>query len=133
MQTYMPRHHRAFMDHLKTVPRPMRQLVVSNGIDSRDGSPTPLSNAYDAAVLALKGLRDTHIRIATLYIVSQMPRKDTSTMAPPSVPTISAIAEQPAVAKGTGGSDLVPFLKGSRDDTAKTMLNRPTKSGSKPK
>jgi indoleamine 2,3-dioxygenase len=112
------------MNHLKAAPRPIRQLVITNGVDSDDGSPTSLSTAYDAAVLALKGLRDTHIRIATLYIVSQMPRKDVSVTALPS----ASIAESSAVAKGTGGSDLVPFLKGSRDDTTNMMLNRSTKS-----
>jgi len=36
--------------------------------------PTPLSRAYDAALYALKSLRDEHMRIATLYIISQARR-----------------------------------------------------------
>lgn len=112
MQRYMPRHHRAFLVHLKAAPRPIRNLVSLNATNGRDGSASSLANAYDAAVLALKGLRDAHIRIATLYIINQMPR-----------PVQAAEPAARSVAKGTGGSDLVPFLKGSRDDTTRTLLN----------
>ena len=116
MQRYMPRHHRAFLMHLKAAPRPIRTLVSLNATNGMDGSASSLANAYDAVVLALKGLRDAHIRIATLYIISQMPRPEKA----------AGQHQAPAsrsVAKGTGGSDLVPFLKGSRDDTTRTLLN----------
>ncbi|KAK0536054.1 hypothetical protein OC834_001312 [Tilletia horrida] len=36
--------------------------------------PTPLSRAYDQALYALKSLRDEHMRIATLYIITQARR-----------------------------------------------------------
>jgi indoleamine 2,3-dioxygenase len=112
MQMYMPRHHRAFLNHLKSAPRPIRTLVSLNATNGVDGSSSSLANAYDAAVLALKGLRDAHIRIATFYIISQMPRGEHSTG-----------QDSRSVAKGTGGSDLVPFLKGSRDDTTRALLH----------
>lgn len=115
MQTYMPRHHRAFINHLKVTPRPIRGLVSLNASNGVDGSASSLAKAYDAAVLALKGLRDSHIRIATLYIISQMPRRNET--------GAQTREEMGHVAKGTGGSDLVPFLKNSRDDTTRTMLN----------
>ncbi|PVG02437.1 Indoleamine 2,3-dioxygenase [Serendipita vermifera] len=116
MQAYMPRHHRTFMEHLKASPRPIRQLVSHNSTSRSDGSPSSLANAYNAAVSSLKGLRDAHIRIATLYIINQMPRNvDASGHRP-------ADAATAGTAKGTGGSDLVPFLKGSRDDTTRTLL-----------
>lgn len=113
MLAYMPRHHRAFMNHLKVTPRPIRTLV-SHHTTGAGSEPSPITNAYDAAVLALKGLRDAHIRIATLYIINQMPRNDTS---------LAQAAASAATAKGTGGSDLVPFLKGSRDDTTRALIN----------
>jgi indoleamine 2,3-dioxygenase len=114
MQAYMPRRHRAFINHLKAAPRPTRNLVSLNATNEVGGSPSSLAKAYDSAVLALKGLRDAHIRIATLYIISQMPRRA-------HVP-----GEPRSVAMGTGGSDLVPFLKSSRDDTTRTLLNTST-------
>ncbi|KAG8869001.1 hypothetical protein FRC20_002356 [Serendipita sp. 405] len=126
MQAYMPRHHRAFMNHLKATKRPIRTLVSLNATSGGGaGTPSSLANAYDAAVLALKGLRDTHIRIATLYIINQMPRKaDIGPHHGQSDAKQSPVQDDDAgVAKGTGGSDLVPFLKGSRDDTTRTLLN----------
>lgn len=115
MQAYMPRHHRAFINHLKATPRPMRNLVALNATNGVDGSPSSIGKAYDGAVLALKGLRDAHIRIATLYIINQIPRRIQASIQPGE--------EAKSVAKGTGGSDLVPFLKGSRDDTTRAVLN----------
>jgi len=115
MQAYMPRHHRAFINHLKAAPRPIRNLVSLNATNGVDGSPSSLAKAYDSAVLALKGLRDAHIRIATLYIINQMPRRAEMRAHAP--------GESKSVATGTGGSDLVPFLKSSRDDTTRTLLN----------
>lgn len=103
MQAYMPRHHRNFINHLKAVPRPIRKLAMLSGPDS------PVWLAYNEAITALQEFRSAHIRIATLYIISQSHRR--------SRPTVTL---EPA--KGTGGTDLVPFLKSSRDDTASTLL-----------
>ena len=103
MQAYMPRHHRNFINHLKVVPRPIRKLALLSGPDS------PVWLAYNEAITALQEFRSAHIRIATLYIISQSHRRPS--------PTVTL---EPA--KGTGGTDLVPFLKSSRDDTASTLL-----------
>lgn len=103
MQAYMPRHHRNFINHLKIVARPIRKLAMQSGPDS------PLWLAYNEAVTALQEFRSAHIRIATLYIITQSHRR------PQSTDTVEP-------AKGTGGTDLVPFLKSSRDDTANTVL-----------
>jgi indoleamine 2,3-dioxygenase len=107
MQAYMPRHHRNFINHLKTVPRPIRKLAMQSGPDS------PIQLAYNEAVTALKEFRNAHIQIATLYIVTQSHRRQAVTV--PASPKVEP-------AKGTGGTDLVPFLKSSRDDTANTLL-----------
>ena len=107
MQAYMPRHHRNFINHLKVVPRPIRKLVMQSGPDE------PVRFAYNEAVTALQEFRSTHIRIATLYIINQSHRR----------PTVTVDAHQEVgPAKGTGGTDLVPFLKSSRDDTTNTLL-----------
>lgn len=47
MQTYMPRHHRNFLHHLASNPRPLRALIESSG-DSE------LAESYNSAVQALK-------------------------------------------------------------------------------
>jgi len=107
MQAYMPRHHRSFIDHLKVVPRPIRKLAMQSGPDS------PIRIAYNEAVTALQEFRSAHIRIATLYIITQSHRRPTFTID-------ASLEMEPA--KGTGGSDLLPFLRSSRDDTANTLL-----------
>lgn len=72
MLMYMPAPHRAFLQHLATVPHPIRSLVTANA-----GKRPALVAAYDHALEALKRLRDKHMRIATLYIIQQARRPPT--------------------------------------------------------
>ncbi|KAJ7212855.1 Indoleamine 2,3-dioxygenase-domain-containing protein, partial [Mycena haematopus] len=62
MQLYMPRHHRNFLNHLATNPRPLRAIVGG-------GENAELLGAYNAAVGALKRFRDYHMQIVTSYII----------------------------------------------------------------
>ncbi|KAI1797073.1 Indoleamine 2,3-dioxygenase [Ganoderma leucocontextum] len=103
MQSYMPRHHRAFLRHLQASPRPLRALVERASSD-------PLTEAYDVAVTALKEFRDEHVRIVALYIL---------------IPSRHAHSGQPSgqgAPKGTGGTDAFQFVKGVRDQTAGALL-----------
>ncbi|KAI0324741.1 Indoleamine 2,3-dioxygenase [Cubamyces sp. BRFM 1775] len=104
MQSYMPRHHRAFLRHLQANPRPLRRLVEQ----SDDAA---LREGYDVAVTALKEFRDEHVRIVALYIL---------------IPSRKAAgADKVAGApKGTGGTDAFQFVKGVRDQTAGALLSR---------
>lgn len=148
MQQYMPRHHRAFLQYLGTVEKPVRAFVAKNqDLTTKAGSSSypkifpsfvsamddlerseenrpeeaepieqPLTRAYNDAVDALKRFRDAHIRIATLYIVSQSRRERP-------VEPVAVVGEiRQAAAVGTGGTQLVPFLKGARDNTKSTVL-----------
>lgn len=60
-----------------SITSPLRQLALSvpSGSNSDPGSAAsyhhPLPKAYDAALTALRSLRDEHMRVATLYIVTQ--------------------------------------------------------------
>ncbi|KIY52230.1 Indoleamine 2,3-dioxygenase [Fistulina hepatica ATCC 64428] len=126
MQEYMPRYHRAFLKHLATEALPLRALVLSGG----DAS---LLEAYNAAVLAMKKLRDNHMIIVALYIIGPSRRVAASgvtTSAPPPASFLEDFeteGEKPdeAPLKGTGGSDLVKFLKGVRDLTAGAVIAAP--------
>ncbi|KAI9061196.1 Indoleamine 2,3-dioxygenase [Trametes sanguinea] len=102
MQSYMPRHHRAFLRHLQANPRPLRKMVEQ----SEDAA---LREAYDIAVTALKQFRDEHVRIVALYIL---------------IPSRRASGGQPGkgAPKGTGGTDAFQFVKGVRDQTARALL-----------
>ena len=98
-QQYMPRHHRIFLSYLGTIEKPVRSLVQAN--PTNEG----LCRTYNLTVNALKRFRDGHIRIATLYIVSQARR------------TSSSVA-----IRGSGGTMPVPFLKSARDNTRHTLI-----------
>ncbi|GLB40733.1 putative indoleamine 2,3-dioxygenase [Lyophyllum shimeji] len=107
MQSYMPRNHRLFLDHLSSNPRPLRAFVMS----SADAA---LHDAYNLAVVALKEFRDAHMIIATLYILGPARR------AAKQLEACNPSEKGPL--KGTGGTDLVRFLKGTRNRTTETII-----------
>lgn len=125
MQLYMPRHHRRFLNHLSSAPRPLRELVIHAG-DST------LLEAYNGALKALKEFRDAHMKVVALYIVGPSRRS-----APLSGAEVGADVgkdyeiggledgEHVRRLKGTGGTELVRFLKDVRERTANAIL-RPT-------
>lgn len=112
MQEYMPRHHRAFLNHLANSPRPLRDYILAHQHDEK------IMNAYNAAVQALKVFRDKHMIIVTLYIVGPARRAAAAATA------AEKKEEAATVLKGTGGTDLVKFLKSVRSQTQDALLNR---------
>ncbi|KZT02261.1 Indoleamine 2,3-dioxygenase [Laetiporus sulphureus 93-53] len=104
MQSYMPRHHRAFLRHLSANPRPIRALVESS-------NDPKLLEAYNEAVNALKMFRDAHVRVVAAYILG---------------PSRRAGGSKAKQAKGTGGTDAFMFVKGVRDQTTGAMLKPET-------
>ena len=112
MQLYMPRNHRLFLDHIKANPRPLRAFVM----DAHDAG---LLEAYNNAVLALKEFRDAHMIIAALYILGPARRAKAAAIGRDVV--ISNAMESDGV-KGTGGTDLVKFLKDIRNRTGNTVI-----------
>ncbi|TFK36759.1 Indoleamine 2,3-dioxygenase [Crucibulum laeve] len=107
MQSYMPRNHRLFLDHLASNPRPLRTFVMETGN-------ADLLEAYNLAVLALKEFRDAHMVIATLYILGPARR------AAKAANEYDHSSQDPL--KGTGGTNLVKFLKDTRNRTKETLL-----------
>ncbi|KAL0955029.1 hypothetical protein HGRIS_003949 [Hohenbuehelia grisea] len=112
MQSYMPRHHRAFLDALAAYPHPLREFVQQT-------EDPELLEAYNAAVLSLKEFRDSHMIIATLYIISPARR---AAKAKAAAAAAAADAPEEPPLKGTGGTDLVKFLKDTRDRTRESMI-----------
>jgi indoleamine 2,3-dioxygenase len=108
MQSYMPRHHRAFLAHLAANPRPVRGLVLSAG------DPDLLAS-YNAAVLSLKEFRDAHMVIVALYIIGPASKAKKEGREGRAVEEYGAL-------KGTGGTDMAKFLKDVRDRTAKSVI-----------
>ncbi|CAO3575149.1 unnamed protein product [Mortierella alpina] len=130
MKGFMPGPHRAFLDHLAQVAN-LRAYVLSKAAsDPSSLAVTDLVTAYDACLHQIKLFRDTHIQIVTRYILTQAKRgppegwEDYRVKTEQTVPAAtqapatesSQEAEEPAI-QGTGGSDLMPFLKTNRDET----------------
>ncbi|KAG1852990.1 Indoleamine 2,3-dioxygenase [Suillus tomentosus] len=112
MQTYMPRYHRNFLRHLSTNPRPVRTFVMQTRSDMN------LLDAYNSAVQSVKEFRDAHIKIVAIYIIAPAARERTELEH--ADPEAKEVEKQ--VLKGTGGTDLVRFLKGVRDKTAEAVV-----------
>ncbi|CDO73581.1 hypothetical protein BN946_scf185014.g51 [Trametes cinnabarina] len=106
MRRYMPVEHRAYLTQLQT--RSLRDLVQR----------TPsLRGPYNAAVEALKKFRDGHIRIGTLYIISQA-----RSVPPAFMGGSEAFSRKDERSKGTGGNPVGPLLKAGRDATQRAIL-----------
>jgi indoleamine 2,3-dioxygenase len=140
MRAYMPRHHRNFLRHLGAAPRPLRAEVARMG-------DAALTEAYNAAVDALRRFRDAHLRIVALYIVGPSRRGPPHAHAPiahcRAGPVTEACGGQGQMGmgiametgptsksvptdmlRGTGGTDMVRFLKGVRDRTSEAAIGR---------
>ncbi|KAF8150198.1 Indoleamine 2,3-dioxygenase [Crassisporium funariophilum] len=117
MQSYMPHNHRSFLNHLKSNPRPLRTFVMNS--DDAD-----LLAAFNHAVLALKEFRDAHMIIAALYILG--PARRAAKLASRGVDHADEVTSSPSQAsdsvKGTGGTDLVKFLKDTRNRTNDALI-----------
>lgn len=135
---YMPSHHRAFLRHLSALHTPsavnpspipsLRSLATTH--------PSQLEESYDVAIKSMKRFRDEHMRLATVFIITQArrePGKDTVFWAgweQKRVEKEAADALEKAKGgekvrekmMGTGGTDLVSFLKSCRDRTTEAFL-----------
>ncbi|KIY50754.1 Indoleamine 2,3-dioxygenase [Fistulina hepatica ATCC 64428] len=113
MQRYMPQPHREYL-----------HCISQNAVHIREAALKfpMLREPYDGAIAALKRLRDLHIRVAVLYIVSM------AHSIPPGCPASTAFRKMEAAgshgpARGTGGNEISVLLKAGRDATLRTMIN----------
>lgn len=134
-------------DEPRELPHPIRSLALKAKLDEHDEG---LPAAYDNALQELKGLRDEHMKVAYLYIVAQARGSPPDVYAPlpkgftgePDVDRrlaakakafADAEAEARAMldtnskdngggAKGTGGTDLVTFLRDCRVNTIDALI-----------
>ncbi|KAG6833646.1 hypothetical protein H0H87_002842 [Tephrocybe sp. NHM501043] len=112
MRRYMPGKHREYLNFLAATPKSVRTLAQSIPM---------LRDPYDNAVLALKRLRDDHMKIACLYIVS-MSRSGTRNGCP--VSAMMSRLEASGPVRGTGGNELSVLLKAGRDATRRAVLKK---------
>ncbi|KAF7311355.1 hypothetical protein MKEN_01037400 [Mycena kentingensis (nom. inval.)] len=124
MRRYMPGKHRDFLTWLASPSLSARGVVPLRELAQR----TPqLREPFDAAVMALKKLRDLHMRIACLYVVTMSRSTPTSAYAACPVASMMEKLQKARAAgngpsRGTGGNELALLLKAGRDATRRTVL-----------
>jgi len=111
MRRYMPGPHQKFLVDLANLPVPLRQLATEMPL---------LREPYNSVVLALKQFRDSHIRMACLYIVS-MSKSKSSTSGEESNQELQ-VKEYGGPSRGNSGTELSTLLKAGRDATNRTIL-----------
>lgn len=140
VRVYMDHQHGEYLQSLRLGRKIIRSFVQS--IAKEQGTNTPVVVAYNAAVQAMKSLRDAHLVIVTLYIIIPSRKMaKTSEMGA----KLSSVDPSPASGKtgdylieeGSGVTnehaeeaapmvdqvpDLVKILKGFRDQTGQTCV-----------
>lgn len=118
----MPGPHRRFLEHIASIAN-IRGYALNSPASSS------VHQAYNAVVMALGNFRDKHIQIVTRYVITPASQpvsseaKNQTTRINLASATSSFISNSPSTTKqdkifyGTGGTDLIPFLKATRDET----------------
>jgi len=110
----MPGGHRRFLEMIREVAN-IREYALTSV------SGEEITGAYNGAVMSLGRLRDGHIRLVTRYIVT--PARKSSANAVPGGLNLAVISTgKKDGLSGTGGTQLIPFLKQSRDETKNTAI-----------
>ncbi|KAE8380300.1 Indoleamine 2,3-dioxygenase [Aspergillus bertholletiae] len=120
MRDYMPGPHRRFLEMLTTASN-VRAYALSHMANS------PVRDAFNTAVMSLGVFRDSHIQMVTRYIIMVAKAKP-PTDGPMQVNLATSTTTQMQGRSerltrgihGTGGTDLIPFLKQTRDTTKAT-------------
>ncbi|XP_034376765.1 indoleamine 2,3-dioxygenase 1 [Arvicanthis niloticus] len=109
MRGYMPPAHRNFLFSLESAP-PVREFVISRQNEN-------LKKAYNECVNGLVSVRKFHLTIVDTYIVKPSKQK----------PMDGHKSEEPSnvESRGTGGTDVMNFLKSVKDTTEKALLSWP--------
>ncbi|XP_068931952.1 indoleamine 2,3-dioxygenase 1 [Petaurus breviceps papuanus] len=104
MRNYMPSSHKDFLDAVTSSPS-VRDFIISS-------DDTNLKKAYNECIKALVELRNYHIQVVTKYIISPSNKQNNE----------NGKKSSDNEEKGTGGTNLMTFLKTVRDTTYKALL-----------
>lgn len=121
VREYMPGPHRRFLVHVARMGSIRELALVSPVSDAQHR----LRDAYTAATESLTQFRNMHIQIVTRYII--LPSKQPWKGSRQNLASSSSMRKQGEELTGTGGTQLVPFLKKSRDETTEAgkLIERP--------
>ncbi|KAJ3250854.1 hypothetical protein HDU77_006311 [Chytriomyces hyalinus] len=114
MRNYMPGPHKKFV-YAVADSYSIKDYITN--LPSKSAGVADLVHLFNKCVDGMKAFRNTHIQMVSVYIVSQANKfKEVgSAGVPPQVQ--SERLQNGLLARGTGGTNLIPFLKQSRDET----------------
>jgi indoleamine 2,3-dioxygenase len=125
MRQYMIPEHREFLLHVQSFAR-LRALVLACEATRRADPPSSepvlptldaLQDAYNACLIHLTDFRTLHISIAMQFISSQQALAHSGNLVVP------ASLHGAAGGKGTGGTNLMEFLRPIRDEVRNNVIN----------
>ncbi|XP_051831524.1 indoleamine 2,3-dioxygenase 1-like [Antechinus flavipes] len=105
MRSYMPSPHKNFLETIASSPS-VRDFVISSG-------DTQLKKIYNECIDALVLLRNYHLQVVAKYIINPSNNQDNTNGVPSSDDEV----------KGTGGTNLMFFLKSVRNTTKEALIN----------
>lgn len=114
MRDYMPGPHRDFLNHMDKISN-VRDYVMTSA------SGPDVMDAYNLAVQRLREFRDIHIQIVVKYVV--IPSRKVPEKQPDGMNLAVASTNDKSQLRGTGGTELMPFLKQSRDETQRATVD----------
>lgn len=112
----MPGSHRSFLQHIESVANIRDYINTSACTDE-------LTAAYNLAVSRLAAFRDIHIQIVTRYIILPSRKAPPTEASGLNLAVASTNKKSADGLSGTGGTELIPFLKQSRDETNGAALS----------
>ena len=116
MRKYMPGSHRHFLQQIESVAN-IRDYVKTSACKEE------VTAAYNLAVARLAAFRVTHIQIVTRYIILPSRKAPLSRSGGLNLAVASTNKKSSDGLSGTGGTELMPFLKQTRDETKKTAIS----------
>ncbi|CAH0048183.1 unnamed protein product [Clonostachys solani] len=119
VRDYMPGPHARFLVHVERLGS-IRELALAANTGQRQQQER-LRAAYSAAIDALTGFRNRHIRIVTRYIILPSRQRWDGGSRQNLASASSSLGKETGQLTGTGGTALLPFLKHSRDETANAV------------
>lgn len=120
MRKYMPIGHRRFLEQIESTAN-IREYA------KRFSTEDEVAVAYNIAVSSLAAFRDIHIRIVARYIIGPSRKPLRNLSGGNNIAIASSNKTSKDGLSGTGGTELMPFLKQSRDETKETALLREAK------
>jgi indoleamine 2,3-dioxygenase len=113
MREYLSQSIRQFLENLSQGPQ-LRDFIYSHK-DNQEWT-----DLFNGALEAYKTFRDAHIQLTTVYIIQQT-LKDKAQGHHSSSEVIDSHSKESYI-PGTGGTDLVKFLKQTRDETKEAKI-----------